>query len=336
MRQVSVIILAYGDEPLLVECVTAVLDSHDVEVELLVVDNGSPSISRVALDPRLRVITPGENTGFAGGCNLAAAQAGYDTFVFVNSDLIVHPDAIAVLTSRLVDAQVGLVTGAVLMPGVPLTVNSIGNPIHYLLFSWAGDYGEPFADHDTNEEVTGISGAFFASRRDHWEWLDGFDEQFFAYAEDADLSLRTWQTGKTVKFEPRAIGVHHYAFTKNNNKWFLLERNRLVAFFTLYDRRSIWLLLPVVIPVEMGVFASAVSNGWAKEKLASWCWLWGHRAYLQERRRRVADRHVAPLRQWTDVMSGEMHIPDEFGLRVPAPVNWVLGRYWDLIKPFIK
>jgi GT2 family glycosyltransferase len=336
MRQVSVIILAYGDEPFLVESVRAALDSRDVDVELLLVDNGSSSISRVAPDPRLRVITPGVNTGFAGGCNLAAAQASHDTLVFANSDLILRPDAIAVLTSQLEDTRVGLATGAVLMPGQPPKVNSIGNPIHYLLFSWAGAFGEPFVDHDAPERVAGISGAFFACRRTHWEWLGGFDEQFFAYAEDADLSLRTWQSGRTVTFEPRAIGVHHYAFTKNNNKWFLLERNRLMALFTLYDRRSIWLLLPVLLPVELGVLASARSNGWAKEKLASWRWLWGHRAYLHERRQRVAARHVAPLHQWTDVMSGEMHIPEEFGLRVPAPVNWVLGRYWRLVKPFIK
>jgi GT2 family glycosyltransferase len=336
MTQVSVIILAFGDEPLLGASVTAVLDSKDVEVEVVVVDNGSASIGEVPHDPRVRVITPGENTGFAGGCNLAATQANFERLVFVNSDLIVAPDAIALLNARLDDEAVGLATGAVLLPGDPPRVNSIGNPIHYLLFSWAGAFGEPFADHGTEESVTGISGAFFACRRDHWDHVHGFDPTFFAYAEDADLSLRTWQAGKSIRFEARAVGIHHYQFTKNNTKWFLLERNRLISLSTLYDRRSRWLLAPVAVPVELGVLWAAWRGGWAREKIASWRWILTHRDYLRARRRVVAAAKEKSAIGWADVVTGEMHIPAEFGLHVPAPANWLLGRYWRAIHSLVN
>ncbi len=336
MRQVSVIILAYAEEPLLAQCVGAALESLEVEVEVVLVNNGSSSISDVGPDPRLRIVTPADNTGFAGGCNLAASHATIATLVFANSVLIVRPDAIALLSARLDADTVGLVTGAVLLPGEPLMVNSIGNPIHYLMFSWAGSFGEPFASHDTEEKVAGISGAFFACRRDHWDQLRGFDPTFFAYAEDADLSLRTWQAGKSVVFEPRAIGVHHYQFTKNNTKWFLLERNRLIAFFTLYDRRSRWLLVPILVPVELGVLASAIRGGWAREKIGSWRWLWTHRAYVRQRQKLVSASKIETSTSWTRVVSAEMHIPGEFELRVPPPVNWVLGRYWNVVKSLIN
>lgn len=335
MRDVSVIILAYGDEQLLSECVDAVLKSRDVTVQVILVDNGTSSISDLNDDPRLVCLTPGTNTGFAGGCNLGASHATHDDLVFVNSDLIVRDDAIAFLTSRLRKEGVGLATGAVLLPGEPLMVNSIGNPIHYLMFSWAGDYGEPFADHDHDENVAGICGGFFACRGDLWTQLGGFDEHYFAYAEDVDLSLRTRQLSKTVVFEPRAIGIHHYEFTKNNTKWFLLERNRLMNFLTLYDRRSRWLLLPMLIPVEFGVFLAALRGGWAREKLESWRWLWTNRSHLRERRRRIVAAKDAPGSQWTGVLSGEMNIPAEFGLRVPAVVNWVLDSYWDAVKSHV-
>jgi GT2 family glycosyltransferase len=332
MRQISVIILAYRDEPWLAQSVAAVLGSRDVDIEVILVDNGSSSISDVATHPRLRILTPGTNTGFAGGCNTAASHASFDTLIFVNSDLIVREDAIALLSARLDGDDVGLATGAVLLPGEPLTVNSIGNPIHFLMFSWAGAFGEPFVAHDAQEKVAGVSGAFFACSREHWDRLGGFDDTFFAYAEDADISLRTWQAGKTVVFEPRAIGVHHYQFTKNNAKWFLLERNRLINFFTLYERSSVWLLLPIFVPVELGVLASAMRGGWAREKLASWHWLWVHRSYLRQRRSFASASKVTPIAGWTRVVSGEMHIPNEFGLHVPTPVNWVLGRYWRLVR----
>jgi GT2 family glycosyltransferase len=336
MRQVSVIILAYGDEPLLVSSVKAVLDSRDVDVEVILVDNGASTISDVVADPRVHLVSPGENTGFAGGCNLAVAHATREVLVFVNSDLIVRDDAISFLVAGLESPNVGLATGALLMPGEAQIVNSIGNPIHYLMFSWAGDFGEPFAAHNTAERVAGISGGFFACRRDLWNSLGGFDETYFAYAEDVDLALRVWQTDKTIIFEPRAIGVHHYAFTKNNTKWFLLERNRLINLLTLYDRRSRWLLAPIMLPVELGVLAASVRAGWSREKLSSWRWLWAHRDFLRQRRVRIAAAKEGHHARWTQALSGEMHIPGEFGLRVPAPVNWVLGRYWTLVKSFIN
>lgn len=335
MRQISVLILAYGDEPLLAQCVDAALASRDVDVEVVVVDNGSTSLADVVTERRVRIITPGGNTGFAGGCNLAASRASHDTLVFVNSDLVVRPDAVARLSERLDDTSVGLATGAVLLPGEPLVVNSVGNPIHYLMFSWAGAFGEPFNDHDHATSVAGVSGAFFACRREHWDHVHGFDPTFFAYAEDADLSLRTWQSSQSVVMVPDAIGIHHYAFTKDNTKWFLLERNRGIALLTLYDRRSRWLLAPVILPVEIGVFVAALRGGWAREKVDSWRWLWSHRAYLRQRRELIASAKKACDTRWTDVLSDEMHIPDEFGLRVPTIVNFVLGRYWRLVAPHI-
>lgn len=336
MKQISVIIVAYDDEPWLVRCVDAVLNSSDVEVEVLVVDNGSSSVGAITADDRLRLLNAGTNTGFAGGCNFAVSYAAYDTLVFVNSDLIVDSNALRMLTSRLDDEATGLATGAVLLPGVPRIVNAIGNPIHFLMFSWAGDYGEPFIEHELGERVAGISGAFFACTRDHWKRIGGFDEQYFAYAEDVDISIRTWQQGRMVVFEPRAVGIHHYEFSRNQKKWFFLERNRLINFFTLYDPRSIILLLPIFLPVEIGVFVSSMRGGWANDKTASWRWLLHHRTYLRQRSSLVNSAKKTSADDWTVILSARMDIPKEFGLRVPSPINWVMRNYWLGVKRWIR
>jgi hypothetical protein len=139
-----------------------------------------------------------------------------------------------------------------------------------------------------------------------------------------------------VVFEPRAVGIHHYEFTKNNTKWFLLERNRLMNFLTLYDRRSRWLLVPMVVPVEIGVLLAAARAGWAREKIASWKWLWANRSHLRERRTRIDAAKDAAGSHWTMILSGEMNIPAEFGLRVPPVANWVLSRYWDVVKSHVN
>jgi len=332
MKQVSAIILAYRDEPLLNQCIQAVLNSRHVDVEVVLVNNGSDSVRGVVDDSRMKILSPGTNTGFAGGCNLAASAATYETLVFINSDLIVEKDTIAALAGRLDDESVGLVTGAVVLPGSDRRINSIGNPIHYLMFSWAGSFGESFADHDAEEVVAGVSGALFACRREHWNRLNGFDDQFFAYAEDADISLRTWQSGRRVVFEPSAIGVHHYEFSKNTGKWFLLERNRMINVVTLYDTRSLALLIPILLPIEIGIFIASLRGGWASEKLSSWRWVLTHRDYLRERRLRILAAKKQRDPSWTRVLVGRMDIPQEFGLRVPEPVNWVLNLYWSALQ----
>jgi GT2 family glycosyltransferase len=335
MKRVSVVIVAYQDEPWLEQCVHAALNSIGVEVEVLVVDNGSPSVVDLNPDGRLQILQAGSNIGFAGGCNFAVSLASFETLVFVNSDLVVDSNALRLLTSRLDDETIGLATGAVLLPGAPRIVNAVGNPIHFLMFSWAGGYGEPFVERDMKEYVAGVSGAFFACTREHWVLIDGFDERYFAYAEDVDISIRTWQFGRTVVLEPRAIGIHHYEFSRNHRKWFYLERNRLINFFTLYDLKSIALLLPIFLSVEIGVLLASVRGGWSADKVAAWRWLLRHRAYLGERRSLVKSAKQTRSDNWISVLSAEMVIPDEFGLRVPTPINRVMKLYWNCVKKWI-
>jgi len=335
LTDVSVVVLAYLDEPLLSECIDAILASEGVDVEVLLVDNGSPDVARLIPDTRVRVLDPGYNTGFAGGCNLAARAARHATLVFVNSDLIVAHDALARLIVPLRDETVGLVTGAVLLPGEPLIINSVGNPINFLMFSWSGFYGEPYEEHAESCEVTGVSGALFACTASHWECLGGFDDEYLAYSEDADISLRTWQMGRKVVYESRAIGIHHYEFTPSDQKWFLLERNRLINFFTLYRAGSTALLLPAFVLVELGILVVSLRGGWWRKKVASWTWAGSNRHYLSERRRRVAAAK-STSREWTTRLTGSVAIPAKFDVQVPAVVNTFLTGYWSCVSRWMS
>src|SRR5690606_13300010 len=99
LPQVDVVMLAYGDEPVLDAAVAAVLGSTDVDVTLTLVDNGCSRTDLDALttDPRATLLRPGSNLGFTGGVNLGAAQGRGAFVALVNSDAIVATDALAVL-----------------------------------------------------------------------------------------------------------------------------------------------------------------------------------------------------------------------------------------------
>ena len=146
-------------------------------------------------------------------------------------------------------------------------VNAVGNPVHFLYFSWAGGFGDAADQHTEPTTVASITGATFAVRREFWDQLGGFDETYFLYQEDVDLSMRTWLAGKQVRYVPTAIALHNYEFGRSDAKFYFLERNRLINLLTLPERRTLLRIAPLALGVELALVATAARGGWAKQKL---------------------------------------------------------------------
>lgn len=328
--RVGAVVLGYGDEPLLDECLQSLLD--DGVESLVLVDNGITSAPRLPTDPRLTVVTPGANTGFAGGCNLGAATLGdsCDVLVFANSDLVVRPGSTAALAAALGDPAVGLVCGLIVLYSDPATINSAGNPIHVSLMSWAGRWGDPTSSVPVSVDVPGASGALMAMRRLDWEATGGLWDELFAYNEDMELSLRVRQGGLAVRCVPAAVGMHDYAFSAGDWKYFLLERNRLAALLTLFDPLTLLALLPILAAVEAGVWLSAVRGGWAREKARGYSWLWQNRRQLAERRRWNASARRIPDTTILQALTPEITPSAETGIHVPPIVNRGFLAWYDV------
>lgn len=334
MTEVTAVVVAYGEEPLLEDVVAALLDSEGVEVHVRLVDNicSNPALPALADDPRVTLVSPGTNTGFAGGCNLGARGATTDVLVFVNSDAVVHPAALAVLAAAVADEGVGLVCGKVLLHDRPDHVNSVGNPVHYSLLSWAGGWGDRSDQHTRTTSVGSITGCLFASRRSHWQQLGGFHELLFAYGEDVEVSLRTWMAGRSVLLRPDAVAWHHYEFSRNPQKMFWLERNRWVNLLTVFETRTLVLMLPALVALDAGILAAAVRAGWGRGKLASYRWLLRHRDDLRARRALVQDNRVLDDRALFEVLVDDLAFTAESGVAVPAAVNRAVSAYGRWIQ----
>lgn len=333
MRDVSVVMLAYGAEPVLNEAVDAILASQGIRVEVVVVDNGcTTDLSGLARRPGVRVLRPGENTGFSGGCNLGAAATTAGIVAFVNSDAIVEPGALAALADVATQPEVGLVSGSIRLAGTPELMNSAGNPVHVLGLSWAGGLGEPAERHAVGAAVASASGAALAVRREVWDALGGFTEKFFAYQEDCDLSLRCWQRGWQVRYVPEAVVVHHYEFSRNPLKFYLLERNRLAMLFTVYGARLLALLAPPLLALELAMLLVAARQGWLRQKLRGYGWLLGHRGWVHRRRREVQGARVIGDRELAWLLSGRF---DPVALPLPVGsgvLNAAMAGYWAAVR----
>ena len=287
---VTAIVLAFGDEPWLDDCIDALNASEGLRsLQIVLVDNGGTNgaAERVATRGNAVLLRPERNLGFAGGCNLGASVATGDVLAFVNSDAVVSSWALHHLAVAALEPGVGISTGSIRLGETPDRLNSGGNDVHLLGVGWAGAFGEPAADHRHRRPVTSASGAGMAMARATWDRLGGFEARYFAYHEDADLSLRCWQQGLPVVFVPEAEVVHHYEFSRNPNKLYLLERNRAIFVLTLYETRTLLLLAPFLLLFEVAVLAVALADGWGGRKAAGWWWLLRHRRWLTETRRRL-------------------------------------------------
>lgn len=325
---VSAVICAFGPEPHLQQVVAAVQDSVGVQVEVVVVDNGSPACDELGSD--LRVLKPAVNTGFAGGCNVGAAASTGSTVVFVNSDALVEPDCLALLHAQLRDSSVGLVGATVLVADEPGVVNSWGNPVHLLGFSWAGGYGHPVSQAVTGDRAS-VSGALFGMRRKDYLALGGMDPAYFTYGEDVDLSLRAWLEGRAVRVISSARAYHHYDFSRNPDKLYLLERNRLITVLTTYSGRTLVGLAPLLVAAELALLLQSRRDGWMSQKVAGWRWLARHGTYLRRRRNRVQGTRRAGDAELFAHLSVELDPPARFGMSIPAPWQRAISGYWQLL-----
>lgn len=267
----SVVIVTHDSSAALRSSLPPLLAELRPDDELIVCDNAS-SDGTVALvhelASRARVAEPGDNLGFAAGCNLAATRARNPLLLMLNPDVAIAPgfrDAIELplVEGRGWSAWQGLVTD-----GDGAKLNSTGGVVHFTGIAWAGGAG---SDRSAAPTAPGVipfaSGACLAVRRESWQELGGFSDDYFLYHEDTDLGLRLWLGGHRVGVEPRALCDHDYEFTKGAHKWRYLERNRWATIIRTYPSRLLAVLAPGLIATELALLVVAATGGWLPEKL---------------------------------------------------------------------
>ncbi len=280
----------------------------------------------------VRLVEPGRNLGYAGGCNRGAGEASGDVLVFLNPDTVVDPGALSRLAQTLENPSIGIAMARLRLLDRPELLNSGGTVLHVSGLAWAGRYGEPADKLRELEDVAAPSGAAMAIRRDLFQELGGFTEELFMYLEDAELGWRAHLHGLRVVVDPGADVYHEYEFGRNPAKVALLERNREIFVLTAYSLRLLLLLAPVLVAAELGMLAVAARQRWLRGKLGGWWWCLGHAAWLARHRRatqrlrRVRDRELAPF--LTPVLDPSMvALP-----RPVAAVNRALRPYWALVR----
>jgi GT2 family glycosyltransferase len=325
--RVDAVVLCWLAEPLLRASVQALLASEKVDVRVYLVDNGCTTDDADFLGtvPGVTLIRPGENLGFSGGMNVGVAAGDGEYVALINADLVVEPNTLARLVEELDQPKVAIAAGAIRLYENPDLLNSSGNVVHVLGLSWVGGLGQR-ETRTGPTEVAGAMGACLVTPRSHWDRLGGFFDKYFAYHEDAELSIRTWQLGLRVVNVPDATSIHQYEFSRNPNKTYLSERNRLMFVYTLWSWRSLVLLSPPLLALELAMVLLAAKQGFLKSKVRGWGWLWRNRRAIQARRREVRSTMLVSDREWMKVL---------FPGAIRTPLNVLMRGYWRLVRPLV-
>lgn len=169
--------------------------------EIILVDNHSTDNSVPSLRqefPQLKIIALEENRGFAAANNAGAKIARGEWFILMNSDTELFSDTMPLLDGLLRRHPELDVLGGQLL-------NSDGS----LQTSVLTNYHRVRDEQRELVEVSGIVGAFMVVRCALWQKLNGMDEGFFFYGEDADFCNRAINAGAMLRWSPRFRVMHH-------------------------------------------------------------------------------------------------------------------------------
>lgn len=251
----SLIIVTYNNHSQIEACLRSVLPSLSPADELIVVDNASEDGTAALVEaafPQLQVLRASRNLGFGGGNNLGARQARGEFLAFLNPDTTVELGWLDALVRTLqTHPQAGMATAKILLLDDPEQINTCGNEMHISGLTLCRGMGQPRGAYPDLDEVGAVSGAAFAMRRALFERLGGFDESFFMYMEDTDLSLRARLAGWRILYAPEAIVYHEYRLTFGPNKTYYQERNRYWMLLRTFRKRTLAALLPALLLAEL-------------------------------------------------------------------------------------
>jgi GT2 family glycosyltransferase len=265
----TVIIVNYEGRGKLKRCLEALAADPVPPFHTIVIDNASRDGSWDEAEGRagVRLVRNSENVGFGRACNHGATLTTTPYLVFLNFDSEPAPGWLeALVETAESDDEIGAVQGVVLLPDG--SVNTAGSRVHFLGFSWAPAGEDPGADVPT-APITAGSGACLLVRRSAFDQVGGFWDEFFLYCEDTDLSWRMRLAGYQLVTCFRARTVHDYEFTRNRDKMFHLERNRLLMVGANYRAGTLVRLAPALIATELVVFGVALAGGWGRAKIAA-------------------------------------------------------------------
>ncbi|CAN5827818.1 N/A [soil metagenome] len=220
-------------------CIRSLQAGDYPALEIVLVDNGSPDGSGERLReafPEVAYLQTGENLGFTGGNNRGIERAlaeGCDYLLILNNDTVVDPGCVAALveTARST-AQVGAVGGKILFYDAPERIWFGGGDfsrVRALGMHRLEGQPDPDPAEQGVREVSFLTGCCMLIPAAVLREVGAFEEDFFIYVEDVEISLRIAASGYRLLYQPAGRLYHRVPLEEPPippHKIVLRDRNR--------------------------------------------------------------------------------------------------------------
>jgi GT2 family glycosyltransferase len=263
--KLSVVILNYNVRYFLELCLKSVFQAvKNIEAEVIVVDNASEddSVQMIKkLFPEVILVHNKENTGFSKGNNIGVKKAIGEYVCILNPDTVIAED----IFKKLIDFSetkeklgiVGckLINGrGVFLPESKRNIPFVKAAIKKLLGN-PEDYYAEHVDLNENGPVDVLVGAFMLLKKDVYNKIGGFDEDYFMYGEDIDISYKALKAGYRNYYYGKSTIIHFKGESTLRDKLYAKRFfGAMQIFYKKHFKRNLLFNLAVRSGIQLAYF----------------------------------------------------------------------------------
>lgn len=308
-RMISVIIPNLNGRIYLDPCLRSLRRQSHKDFETILVDNGSEDGSVQWVEhnfPEVRVVRFDSNKGFSVAVNAGIRASTGEYIALLNNDTEADPNWLLELKRALdLEEEVGFCASKVLFYDRRDLINSAGDVVTASGYAWnLGFHLQDRGEFNREKLVFGASGAAAIYRREMFEDVGLFDEDYFAYYEDVDLSFRAQLKGYKCRYVPRAVVYHRLGGTTRRESDLAIYYTERNVLFNLVKDVPIRIVLPYcfkIIRHNVYKFFGCLFKGqfpmWLEAKLSAFPHLFKMMKKRQEiqRGRRVSISYIRSI-----------------------------------------
>ncbi len=327
-NSLAIVVLNWNGADDTVKCIDSLLSQSDNVPDIVLVDNYSSDNSIKVLESyinkrpeSIHLIKNSVNSGYSGGNNVGFRYALENNYQYIGT---LNPDAVADTnwTTPLInelenDSAIGIATG-ILARSDKKTLDSTGD--FYTTWGIPSPRGrnQPITNAPTEPEfVFGSTGGGFIARSESLRKVGLFDEKFFMYFEDVDLSFRMQLAGYKVRYTPKAVAYHKISASTNKVPGLATTQTfkNLPMLFTKNVPLGLWWkIYPRFILTYTLILGNAVLGGRGGPAIKGWLSSWTLLPHMFSERRRIQSTRKVDNDYISSIIIHDIPV-DQTGLR---------------------
>lgn len=349
---ISAVLINHNGGGTILRAIQSLLDQRQIWDQIIVVDNGSTDGSDQEIRrhyPRVQLVDLGENRGLPYARNAGLSKTQSDVVLFMDDDVYLTRGSLQRMLDAMWETGASVICPRIILHPENEVTQCDGATIHFIGTLALRHPFQKLADHPPQRAlVTGFIGACLLFDAKLLRDFGGFDEDYFFYFEDLELSFRLTSLGYKIFCEENAAALHERGTGTENlsfrgqgaypaRRAFFNLRHRWLTILIHYQVKTLILLSPALILYESATFIESFRRGWLNVYFkAIFSLIQGWRSILKRRRYWISKRKVSDK----DILDGGA-LPFSRGFVEPSKAKLIqmldslLNSYWEMAKQWL-